>query len=149
MEEGGNIGLGEAGRERRRRHAAADLPRPRQGLVEARGILRDIVRIECAVVGEMHQEPGEQRGVGARLQSEKQLGVFCAVGAARIDHDHARAALLPVREHALEQHGMAPGRVGADQHEQVGLVEVLVTAGHGIGAEGAAMAGDGGRHAEP
>ncbi len=38
---------------------------------------------------------------------------------------------------------MAPRGIGADEDEQIGLVEILVAAGHGIGAEGAAMAGDG------
>ncbi len=37
---------------------------------------------------------------------------------------------------------MAPGGVGADQHEQVGLIEVGIGAGHGIGAEGAPVAGN-------
>ena len=49
---------------------------------------------------------------------------------------------LLVGEHALEQHRMAPRRVGADQHQQIGLVEILIAAGHGIGAERAAMARD-------
>ncbi len=44
---------------------------------------------------------------------------------------------------------MAPRRVGADQHQQVGLVEIVVAAGHGVGAEGAAVAGHRGRHAQP
>ena len=52
-------------------------------------------------------------------------------------------------EHALEQHRMAPGGVRADEHDQVGLVEVLVAAGHRVGAEGAAVAGDRRRHAQP
>ncbi len=43
---------------------------------------------------------------------------------------------------------MAPGRVGADQHQQVGLVEILVAAGHGVRAERAAVAGDRRRHAQ-
>ena len=47
-----------------------------------------------------------------------------------------------LRDHALEQHRMAPGGVRADQHEQVGLVEVLVAARHHVRAEGAAVAGD-------
>ena len=47
------------------------------------------------------------------------------------------------------QHRMAPCRVGADQHQKIGLVEILIAAGHGIGAERAAMAGDRGRHAQP
>ncbi len=97
----------------------------------------------------MNQEPGEQRGVGAGLQAEEQLGVFGGVGAARIDHDHARAARLLVGHHALEQHRMAPRCVGADQHQQIGFVEILVAAGHGVGAEAAAMSRHGGRHAQP
>ena len=44
---------------------------------------------------------------------------------------------------------MAPRRVGADQYQQVGLVEILVAAGHGVGAERAAVTGDRRRHAEP
>ena len=84
-----------------------------------------------------------------RFQSEEQIGISGGIGPAWIDHDDARAALLLVGEHALKQHRMAPGRVGADQHQQIGLVEVLVAAGHGVGAEGAAMAGDGRGHAQP
>ncbi len=49
-----------------------------------------------------------------------------------------------------KQHRMAPGRIGADQHQQIGFVEILIAAGHGVGAEGAALvAGDRGGHAEP
>ena len=71
------------------------------------------------------------------------------IGPARIDHDDARAAPLLVGDHALEQNRMTPCRVGAGQHQKIGLVEILVAAGHGIGAEGAAMAGDRRRHAQP
>ncbi|MGY4446322.1 hypothetical protein ACVWZR_000982 [Bradyrhizobium sp. i1.3.1] len=44
---------------------------------------------------------------------------------------------------------MTPGRIRADEHEEISLVEILVAAGHGVGAEGAAVARDRGRHAEP
>jgi hypothetical protein len=43
---------------------------------------------------------------------------------------------------------MAPGGVRADEHDEVGLVEVGIHARHGIGAEGAAVAGNRGRHAQ-
>jgi hypothetical protein len=43
---------------------------------------------------------------------------------------------------------MAPGRVGADQHQKVGLIEIVIAAGHGVGAERAAVTRDGRRHAE-
>ena len=44
---------------------------------------------------------------------------------------------------------MAPGRVGADQHQQIGFIEIVVTAGHGVGAEAAAMTRHRRGHAEP
>ena len=44
---------------------------------------------------------------------------------------------------------MAPGRIGADQHQKIRLVEIFIAAGHGVGAEGAAVASDRRGHAEP
>ena len=80
---------------------------------------------------------------------KKQIGIPCCVGAARIDHHDAGTARLLVGEHALKQHGMAPRRVGADQHQKIGLIEILIAAGHGVSAEGAAVARDRRRHAQP
>jgi hypothetical protein len=56
---------------------------------------------------------------------------------------------VPRGDHALVENRMAPGCVGADEYDQVGLVEIPVGAGHGIGAEGAAMAGNRRGHAQP
>ena len=56
----------------------------------------DVAVIERAIVGQVHQQPAEQRGVGAGLQAEEQIGIPGGVGAARIDHDDAGAALLLV-----------------------------------------------------
>src|ERR1700759_3427570 len=47
-----------------------------------------------AVVGEMHKQTGEQRGGCAGLQSQEQFGVLGGIGAAGIDHDHARSPRL-------------------------------------------------------
>ena len=44
---------------------------------------------------------------------------------------------------------MAPGGVGADQHDQIGLLEILVAAGHDVLAEGADVPGDRRGHAQP
>ena len=55
----------------------------------------------------------------------------------------------PRVDHAAEQDRVAPGGVRADQHDEVGLVEVLVAARHGVGAEGAPVGRDRARHAEP
>ena len=49
----------------------------------------------------------------------------------------------------LMQHRMAPGRVAADQDDQIGLFPVLVNAGDHVLAERAHMTGDRGCHAQP
>ena len=43
---------------------------------------------------------------------------------------------------------MAPGGIRPDEHDQLGFVEIGIGAGHGVGAEGAAVAGDRGSHAQ-
>src|ERR1700679_485098 len=49
-----------------------------------------------ARAGELHEETAEQRGVGAGLQPQHQIGVASGIGPARIDHHDARAAPLLV-----------------------------------------------------
>ena len=48
----------------------------------------------------------------------------------------------------LVEHRVAPGEIGADQHDQIGELQILVAAGHRVGAEGPAVAGDRRGHAE-
>ncbi len=50
---------------------------------------------------------------------------------------------------ALVQHRMAPRGIAADQHDEIGLLDVLVNAGDDILAERADMPGDRRRHAQP
>ena len=102
----------------------------------------DVVAIQGAGIGKMNKQSRKQRGVGAGLHPQKQVGIPCGIGPARVDHDDARAAPLLVGEHALEQDRMTPCRVGADQNQKVSLVEIFINAGHGVGAERAAMARD-------
>ena len=83
------------------------------------------------------------------LIGEMQVGLLGGRGAARIDHHELGAALAPVLLHALEQNRMAPRGVRADEHDQVGLIEILVESRHRVGAEGAAMARDRRGHAQP
>ena len=94
-------------------------------------------------------KPAEQHRIRAVPDGEVQVACFARRGAARIDDDQLRAARFPRRLHALEQHGMAPRRVGADQHQQVRLVEVLIASRHGVRAERALVARDRRRHAKP
>ncbi len=86
-----NVLLGKTRRQRGGPDAAGDAARARQRLVEARRVALDVVAIERAAVGQMHQQPGEQRGVGAGLQAQEQIGIAPGIGPARVDHDHARA----------------------------------------------------------
>ena len=44
---------------------------------------------------------------------------------------------------------MAPSRVGTDQHDQIGRVEILIAARHRVRPECTPMTGNGRRHAEP
>ena len=49
---------------------------------------------------------------------------------------------------ALVEDRVAPGRIGADQHHEIGKLQVVVALRHHVGAEGAAVAGDRGGHAQ-
>jgi hypothetical protein len=53
------------------------------------------------------------------------------------------------RQQPLEEDRMAPGEVGAHQHDEIRFVEVGIGARHRVGAEGPPVAGDGRGHAEP
>ncbi len=149
LEEGRDIDLVKPGCPGCRNHAAGDGPSPRQRLVKARGVFGDVGLIQRAVVGEIDEQPAEQRGIGAGLQTKKQIVIADRIGAARIDHDDACAPCLLVGQHALIQHRVAPGGIGADQHQQIRLIEILVAPRHRIGAKRTLVAGHGRGHAEP
>ena len=113
------------------------------------GVRLDVAAVERASVGKKHQQPAEQRGVAAGRDRQEQVGVVARDGAARIDDDELGAAFAAIAHHALVQHRMAPGGVRADEHQQIGLVEIVVAAGHHVLAEGATVAGDRRGHAQP
>ena len=109
----------------------------------------DVFVVERQSVGEMHKQAAEQRRIHARRYGQEQVGVLRGRRAPRVDHDDFGAARPLVGDHALIQHGMAPSRIGADENDEIGEIEVGIGAGHGIGAEGTAVAGDRRRHAQP
>ena len=78
-----------------------------------------------------------------------QVGGRGGRGAARIDGDDLRAALLARRHQALIEDGMAPGHVAADLDDEIGFFQILIAAWHHILAEGAHMARHRGGHAKP
>ena len=87
--------------------------------------------------------------VAAGADGEVEIGLAAGLGAARIDHHQPGAARSARRHDALIDDRMAPGGVRADQDEKVGVIEILVAAGHHVLAEGAAVTGDGRGHAQP
>ena len=99
--------------------------------------------------GQISQQPVEQPHVAAGFQRQVQVGQLAGGGAARIEHHDAqfRARFLGLDD-ALKQRRMAPGRVRADQHDRIGQLEVFITTRHNVFAEGALVAGHGGRHAQ-
>ena len=79
-----------------------------------------------------------------------QIGALAGRGPARIDDDDAARGIFRLRrQHALVQDRMAPGGIGADQDQQVGLFQVFIATGNGVAAEGALVADDAGGHAQP
>ena len=65
-------------------------------------------------------------------------------GEARIDDDQRRVVLLLAFEHVLQRHRMGLGRVAADDEDGLGVVDVVVTVGHGAVAPGVRDTGHGG-----
>ncbi len=120
---------------------AGDFASARQRLDKTRRVPVDIRVIESERVGEVCQQTAEQRGIHARRDRKKQIGVLGRRGSPRIDDDQFGTAVSLGGDHALIKDGMAPGRIGADQHDEVGFIEIAVGAGNHVGAKGAAVAG--------
>lgn len=119
----------------------------RHGL-PALGVRGDEVGVGAAVVVQEAQQAVEEGEVGAGPDLEEQVGLRGGGGAARVDDDQLGARLHPVH-HPQEENRVAVGHVGADDEEDVRLVEVLVRAGRAVGAERQLVTGPGARHAQP
>ncbi|CUI77137.1 Uncharacterised protein [Achromobacter xylosoxidans] len=112
------------------------------------GVGGDEGRVGLAGLVQQVQQAVEQRQVGARPDRQVQVRLLGGGGAARVDHDQARAGLDPFH-HAQVQDRMAIGHVGPDHQEQVGAVDVLVRAGRSVGAQRLLVAAGGAGHAQP
>jgi hypothetical protein len=142
IEELGDVGLCETGCGGGRADVGCDRAGACERWRKALGVRGDIGMVGRARVGEMDQQAGKQGGVHPGSDWKKQVGLFRGRDAPGIDDDDPRAAFVPVLDHALEQHRMAPGRVRPDQHDEIGLIEILIQAGNRVSTEGAAMACD-------
>ena len=142
--EGGDFGLAQAGDVGDVGHRAAG----RDGILHAFE-MADVGVIRAAAAVQVAQQAGEECHVGAGRELEVGVGAFAGGGAAGVDDDDAH--VWPGGAgggDALEQDGVAPGGVAADQDQEVCEFEILVDAGDDVLAEGPAVAGDGGGHAE-
>ena len=86
---------------------------------------------------------GQHRDVGAGTQRQVMAGLDMRhahqVDAARIDHDQLGAFAQPAL-HARGEHRMTIGRIGADDHDHVGLIDGVEILRAGRGAERACSA---------
>ena len=106
--------------------------------------------IEPVVPAQVIQQAGEQQGVGAGPDAQVQIGALGGGGPAWVDRHQPPAGMILARlEEALVEHRMAPGGIGADQHDQIGQFQILVAARHRVLAEGARLGGNGRGHAQP
>jgi len=121
----------------------------RQRFGEAVGVVVDEGEIQYPGGLAMGQQRVEQGDVGTGRKRQMQVGDVAAIGASGIDDHHGGAAILAGFFQPLEQHRVAPSQVGPHQHHQIGQFDVFIAAGHGVGAESAAVAGHGRRHAQP
>ena len=98
------------------------------------------------------RQRGEHRDVGAGPQRQVIGGLDMRrahqVDAARIDDDQL-GALAQAPLHPRGEHRVAVGRVGADDHDHVGLLDGVEVLRAGRGAEGRLQAVAGGRVADP
>ena len=110
----------------------------------------DEIVVQAVIAPQVVQQAGEQDHVGAWRDREMQVGRFGGRRAARIDRHETRGRVpLPGLHQSLMDHRMTPGRIRADQHDEIGQFQILVAARHQILAERAAVAGDAGGHAQP
>ena len=122
------------------RSTVASRARPRSAASKPVDVRGDEAAVERAAAAEIGEQPVEQRtSVSRRIARCRSAISAVAVRRGSIDDDAASPGAPPcAARDALEEHRMAPGEVRADEHDEVGLLEVLVVARHGVCAEGAA-----------
>ncbi len=109
----------------------------------------DEAGVECVPLHEGVEQPSEEGDIAVGVNWQVHVGKVGRHRSARVDehHTHARPLRLGLGE-PLVDHWVAPGEIGADQHHEIGLFDVLVVARHSVRTEGAFVAGHGRGHAE-
>ena len=119
------------------------------GVGKTFGMLHDIIGVDIGIIGKVGEQPVEQCRVTVRLDGQMQISNLSRRRASRIDKNdlHFRSAGLG-RSNALKQYRMAPGKIGSRQHDEVGLFEVLIIAGHNVRSERTTVACNARSHAQ-
>ncbi len=117
-------------------------------LVHAVDALADEFLVLPAVLEDMPQHAPDQRNVGAGADADEVGRVGGGAGEARIDDDERSAVMLLGAQHVLHRHRMRLGRVAADDHQRLGVLDVVVAVGHGAVAPCIGDAGDRGGMAD-
>ena len=111
------------------------------------------MRVHIAEVGRARlDQPGQktvpQTHVGLGRQRKVEVSLLRRVRPPGID-DHVTLASTAGRLHAAEEHRMGPGGVVTGEDDEVGQFQVLIAAGHEVGAEGLFVRRHSRGHAEP
>ena len=116
-------------------------------LLVAVGVGRDELVVDVSALDQQVQEPVHQGEVGAGAHLEEDVGLVGGRRPPRIHDDELRPGLDAIH-HPQEQDRMAVGHVGADDEEDVRVIEVLIRPGRAVGAQGELVAGARARHAQ-
>ena len=108
---------------------------------------RHVIPIDPTTLSDEREQAVEQRDVTAGRDREVEIGDLARRGFAWIDHHDLGAARHASGRQPLIEHWMTPREIGTDEHDEIGLFQILVGAGHGIRTERALMASDGRGHA--
>ena len=108
----------------------------------------DVAPVDGAAADEVGQQAVPEPHVRLRRERQVQVGALGRVRAPGVDDDMALAAGARGL-HAAEEHRMGPGGVVSGEDNEVGEVQVLVAAGHQVGAERQLVGHHRRGHAEP
>ena len=109
-------------------------------LVDALGVGGEVVLVDEPLGEEHVEQPVDERDVGAGPQRQVLVGDHRRLGDAGVDDDDLRS----VRAHEpWGEQRVVVGHVGAEEHDEVGVGEVVVAAGRPVAAEGHLVAGRG------
>jgi hypothetical protein len=111
-------------------------------------VRRNVGGVDGIPFGDLAQQPVEERDVGAWRQRQMQIRDLAGRGSPWIDDDDLGSSLFACRDKALIQNRVTPCQVRADEHDQIGQLQVFITARHRVAAESPLVAGDGGGHAQ-